>query len=231
MPHIDAASPQWRARIIETETFALVEQEAGEQSGDIPPVLCLGFPEPGAWRVLDDLAQSFRLIALAPAAVPLGEAEELDASSFAREALACANRLGLKRFSVLARGDEDHAALCLALTAPECVTGIALIAPDLHSRDGAAQDAHLMERLAHVRTPVLAMFGALDRVATPHTARLWRERVPACHILFLRNASAQVECERPHALARAAGTFLRAPDAFKIARNNAWRVADWMESP
>lgn len=228
MSHIEAASPQWRARIIETEAFALIEQEAGEQTSDCPPVLCLGFPEPGAWRVLDDLAQSFRLIALSPAAAPLGESEELDAHSFAREALACANRLGLRRFSVLARGDEDHAALCLALTAPQCVAGLALIAPDLHSRDGAAQDAQLMERLAHVATPVLAMFGALDRIMTPHAARLWRERLPACHILFLRDASAKVECERPRALARAAGAFLRAPEAFKIARD---KGRDWMESP
>jgi pimeloyl-ACP methyl ester carboxylesterase len=181
--------------------------------------------------VLDDLAQSFRLIALAPAAVPLGASEQLDAHSFAREALACANRLGLKRFSVLARGDEDHAALCLGLLAGERVTALALIAPDLHSRDGAAQDAQLMEQLGQVRTPALALFGALDRIATPHTARALRERLPACHILFLRDASAQVDCERPHALARATSAFLRAPDAFKIARDRDWRDTDWMESP
>jgi hypothetical protein len=119
--------------------------------------------------VLDDLAQSFRLIALAPVAVPLSASEQLDEHSFAREALACANRLGLKRFSVLARDDEDHAALCLGLLAGERMTALALIAPDLHSRDGSAQGAQLMEQLGQVHTPALALFGALDRIATPHT--------------------------------------------------------------
>ena len=208
MPDAHAASPRWRARIIETHAFALVEQEAGQHAGDCPPVVCLGFPEPAASRMLDDLAQNFHLIALAPAAVPLSASEDLDAHAFAREALACADRLSLARFSVLARGDDNHAALCMALIAPQRVAGMALIAPDLHSRDGAAQDAQLMEKLAQVRAPVLAMFGALDRLANPH---LWRERLPACHVVFFANAGLQPDRERPHALARAAGAFLRTP--------------------
>ena len=71
MPDAHVAAARWRARIIETHAFALVEQEAGQQAGDCPPVVCLGFPKPAASRMLDDLAQSFHLIALAPAAVPL----------------------------------------------------------------------------------------------------------------------------------------------------------------
>jgi hypothetical protein len=49
----DTPSPQWRARIIETQAFALIEQEAGE-AGEFPPILCIGFDYPGAcstiWR-------------------------------------------------------------------------------------------------------------------------------------------------------------------------------------
>lgn len=206
MPDTHAASLRWSARIIETNAFALLEQEAGPQAGDHAPILCLGFSDPAASRVLDDLAQNFRLIALAPAAVPLSAAEALDAHSFALEALAFANRLGLVRFNVLARGDDNHAALCLALIEPQRVTGVALIAPDLHSRDGAAQDAQLMEKLAQVRAPVLAIFGA-----NPHHARLWRERLPACQVMFFANAGSQPDRERPHALARAAAAFLRTP--------------------
>ena len=208
MPDAHVAAARWRARIIETHAFALVKQEAGQQAGDCPPVVCLGFPEPAASRMLDDLAQSFHLIALAPATVPLSASEELDAHAFAREALACIDRLSLARFSVLARGDDNHAALCLALIAPHRMAGMALIAPDLHSRDGAALDAQLMEKLAQVRAPVLAMFGALDRSANPH---LWRERLPACHVVFFASAGSQPDRERPHALASAAGAFLRTP--------------------
>ena len=206
MPDAHVAAARWRARIIETHAFALVEQEAGQQAGDCPPVVCLGFPEPAASRMLDDLAQSFHLIALAT--VPLSASEELDAHAFAREALACIDRLSLARFSVLANGDDNHAALCLALIAPHRMAGMALIAPDLHSRDGAALDAQLMEKLAQVRAPVLAMFGALDRSANPH---LWRERLPACHVVFFASAGSQPDRERPHALASAAGAFLRTP--------------------
>jgi hypothetical protein len=52
------------------------------------------------------------------------------------------------------------------------------------------------------------MFGALDRSANPH---LWRERLPACHVVFFASAGSQPDRERPHALASAAGAFLRTP--------------------
>lgn len=203
-PLQEGPPPEWRARVIETGDFALTEMEAG----DGPPVFCLGFEDPEASRLLDDLAQRFRLIALAPAAAPLSDAPELDAHAFARETLACADRLGVGRFMLLARNDEDHAALCLALTSPERVEAIALLAPDLHSRDGAAEDAELLERLCDVKAPVLAAFGGLDRFITPQTARAWRERLPDCRIAFVRDAGREVDVERPHATARLTTEFL-----------------------
>ena len=199
-----APAPHWRARVIETGDFALDEQEAGAG----PPLLCLGFDDPQASRLLDDLAASFTLISLNAAAASLGASDALDAHGFARAALDCADRLALKRFPVLARGDEDHAALCLSLLAPQRVCAVALLAPDLHSRDGAAEDAELLERLREVATPVLAVFGAMDRVATPATARLWRERLPDAKMVFVQDAAQDVDRERPRATARVVADFM-----------------------
>ena len=194
---------RWREAVIETQGFALREREAGTGH----PVICLGFDEPEASRLLDDLAGSFRLVSLTPAAVPLGDAE-LDSHALARETLACADRLGVERFCLLARGDEDHVALCLAIAAPERVGCIALLAPDLHSRDGAAEDAALIDRLGEVRAPVLAVFGALDRAASSQTARLWGERIPRCKIALASDAGRDVDIERPHHAAKIIAEFL-----------------------
>ncbi|HEY8578438.1 MAG TPA: hypothetical protein VIL72_01030, partial [Beijerinckiaceae bacterium] len=117
------------------------------------------------------------------------------------------DRLGLTRFAALARSDEDHVALCLSLIAPERVCAVALLSPDLRSRDGAVEDAALIERLGDVKTPVVAAFGALDRIATPNTARLWRERLPDARIVFVQDAT-EVERDRPHATARLVRDFL-----------------------
>jgi len=197
-------APEWREAVIETDDFALREREAGLG----PPVICLGFEEPECSRLLDDLAASFRLIALSPAAAPLSAAPGLDSHALARETLACADRLGIKRFCILARGDEDHAALCLSIAAPQRVGCVALLAPDLHSRDGAAEDAALIDRLGEVKAPVLALFGALDRAGGGQTARLLRERIPACRIALAPEAGAEVDVERPRLAARVIGDFL-----------------------
>lgn len=197
-------APRWREAVIETPDFALCEREAGEG----PPVICLGFDEPEASRLLDGLAGSFRLVALSPAAVPLGASPNLDSHALARETLACADRLGLERFCILARGDEDHVALCLAIHAPGRVGCVALLAPDLHSRDGAAEDAALLDRLGEVNAPVLAVFGALDRGASLQTARLWGARIPQCRIALAPDAGRDVDIERPHHAAKMIAEFL-----------------------
>lgn len=204
---MDAApvhAPNWREAVIETPDFALREREAGAGK----PVICLGFDEPEASRLLDDLAGSYRLVALSPAAVPLGAAPDLDSHSLARETLACADRLGIERFCILARGDEDHVALCLAIAAPGRVGCVALLAPDLHSRDGAAEDAALIDRLGEVQAPVLALFGALDRAASSQTARLWGERIPRFKIARAADAGREVDIERPHHAAKMIADFL-----------------------
>lgn len=199
-----ALAPRWREAVIETPDFALRERETGAGR----PVVCLGFDDPERSRLLDYLSGCFRLVALTPAAVPLGASEELASHDLARETLACADRLGLRTFCVLARGDEDHVALCLAITAPERIGCVALVAPDLHSRDGAAEDAALIDRLGEVRAPVLALFGALDRAASPRTARLWGARIPRFRIALAPGAGRDVDVERPRHAASAVADFL-----------------------
>jgi pimeloyl-ACP methyl ester carboxylesterase len=199
-------APKWREAVIETRDFALRERETGAGR----PVICLGFDEPESFRLLDHLSGAFRLVALTPAAVPLGASEELASHDLARETLACADRLGLRRFCVLARGGEDHVALCLAITAPERIGCVALVAPDLHSRDGAAEDAALIDRLGEVNAPVLALFGALDRGASLQTARLWGARISRFRVALAPAAGRDVDIESSRHAASIIAEFLGA---------------------
>ncbi len=215
--HDDSHRVEWRARALECRDFAMEAQEAGAGA----PTLCLGFADPASCRLLDDLARGLHLIALAPAALPLDGAPALESADLARHALTCADSLGHGLFAIVARGDEDHAALRLALLAPQRVSALALLAPDLHSHDGPAGDADLLDAIAHLRAPALAAFGALDRAAA-RNARLLRERLPHCRIALLRDAGEEVERERPHALARMIAAFLRAPHAFSTFDDPAW---------
>ena len=216
-PAARAQPAGWSARTIECAGFAMQAHESG--AGD--DALCLGFADPPACRMLEDLAARLRLSALAPACAPLEGPPDLHSTALAACALACAHDLGLKEFAVLARGDADHAALRLALRAPERVRALCLLSPDLHSGDGAAGDAELLESLAQVRAPTLAAFGALDRAA-PRNARLMRERLPDCRVALLHDAAEEPEAVRPHALARMICAFLGAPHSFSATQDPAW---------
>lgn len=160
----------WSARTIECAGFAMQAHESG--AGD--DALCLGFADPPACRMLEDLAARLRLSALAPACAPLEGPPDLDSTALAACALACAHDLGLKEFAVLARGDADHAALRLALRAP-------------HAR----APARLSRRPAARRS-------RRSRSRAPPCARAHDLRLSGRSAFFLRDARSSLDPRTPH---------------------------------
>lgn len=81
---------------------------------------------------------------------------------------------------------------------------------------GPARDAEFEKRLARLQTPVLALFGTLDRVIPPEVGRLYKEIVPNCHIIMVYDAAHAIDADRPEAVASVADDFLRRQDRFLV---------------
>ena len=73
------------------------------------------------------------------------------------------------------------------------------------------------ERLAGVEVPTLAIFGTRDRLTPPELGRIYREKMPHCHLVLLYDAGHEAAAERPEALASLVKDFLERRDAFIVA--------------
>jgi pimeloyl-ACP methyl ester carboxylesterase len=66
--------------------------------------------------------------------------------------------------------------------------------------------------------PTLVLLGTRDDVVPPAMARLYKERIPACHLVFVYDAAHTIGRDRPEAFAEVVGDFLERHDAFVISR-------------
>jgi pimeloyl-ACP methyl ester carboxylesterase len=124
--------------------------------------------------------------------------------------------LGLDRFDLVGKGHEARAALEFALAQPERLRALVLLGP---TAIGAGDDG-LTRRLAELKPPSLALFGTRDRDAPPETARRYRERIPGCNLVFVYDAGAAMDDERPEAVAAVIEEFLERHDRFLVSRES-----------
>ncbi|HEY1292441.1 MAG TPA: alpha/beta hydrolase [Chloroflexota bacterium] len=73
------------------------------------------------------------------------------------------------------------------------------------------------QRLAGVEVPTLAIFGTRDRLTPPELGRIYREKMPHCHLVLLYDAGHEAAAERPEALAGLVKDFLERREAFIVA--------------
>ena len=83
---------------------------------------------------------------------------------------------------------------------------------------GPDRDAALEDRLRHVATPTLVLFGTLDSVIPPAMGRIYSELMPNSHLVFVYDAGHSIAAERPEAFAEVVVDFLERGDAFLISR-------------
>lgn len=81
---------------------------------------------------------------------------------------------------------------------------------------GPPRDAEFEARLTALETPVLALFGTLDRVIPPDVAHVYREIMPNCHLVMVYDAAHAIDSDRPEAVASVAEDFLRRQEMFLV---------------
>jgi pimeloyl-ACP methyl ester carboxylesterase len=120
--------------------------------------------------------------------------------------------LGLDTFNLIATSIASGMALRLALQAGPRVTAVVLEAP------AGDRDAELECRLPAFSTPTLVLCGTRDRGDAAVMGRLYKALLPACHLVFVYDATDAIGADRPEAFAEVVGDFLERHEAFVISR-------------
>jgi len=81
---------------------------------------------------------------------------------------------------------------------------------------GPPRDPAFEARLRELETPVLALFGTVDRVTPPEAAHLYRELLPNCHNVMVYDAAHAIDADRPEALASVVEDFLKRQARFLV---------------
>lgn len=83
---------------------------------------------------------------------------------------------------------------------------------------GPDRDAELESRLRDLTTPVLVLFGTLDRMIPPDMGRFYTELIPTSHLVFVYDAGHAIGTDRPEAFTDVVSDFLERHEAFVISR-------------
>jgi pimeloyl-ACP methyl ester carboxylesterase len=83
------------------------------------------------------------------------------------------------------------------------------------------RDPDLPSRLRELTVPSLALFGTKDRIAAPDDARLYRDLMPKCNLIFVYDAAHALDADRPEAVAEVVADFLKRQDQFLVAAESA----------
>ena len=83
---------------------------------------------------------------------------------------------------------------------------------------GPGRDAALEERMRGMETPVLVLFGTMDRIVPSEMGRHYKALLPHCHLIFVYDAGHAPGAERPEAFTEAVTDFLARQEAFVVTR-------------
>jgi pimeloyl-ACP methyl ester carboxylesterase len=75
-------------------------------------------------------------------------------------------------------------------------------------------------RMAEVNVPTLVVFGTRDRLTPPELGRIYREKMPRCHLVLLYDASHDAAGDRPEAFANLVVDFLERGEAFIVTQRS-----------
>jgi pimeloyl-ACP methyl ester carboxylesterase len=83
---------------------------------------------------------------------------------------------------------------------------------------GLDRDQPLEDRMRALPTPVLVLFGTLDRVIPPEMGRHYKALLPNAHLVFVYDAGHLIAAERPEAFTEVVADFLDRREAFLISQ-------------
>jgi pimeloyl-ACP methyl ester carboxylesterase len=85
---------------------------------------------------------------------------------------------------------------------------------------GPPRDEELEDRLSDLPVPVLVVVGTEDRMLPPEMARIYREKIPNCNLVFVYDAAHEVDADRPEAFVSLVDDFLERQEAFLVNRTS-----------
>jgi len=124
--------------------------------------------------------------------------------------------LSLGPFNLMGTSSSAGTAVGVALRASAGVTALVLEAPTTIRPE--ARDAELERRLAELTTPTLVLLGTEDTVVPSAAGRIYKEKLPAGHLVFVYGAGHAISTDRPEAFAEVVIDFLERREAFVISR-------------
>jgi len=126
--------------------------------------------------------------------------------------------LGIDHFSIMADSSGAELALRMAIERPQQIDAVVLLAPPAPHVTEPIRDVEFEESLASLEIPVLVMIGTNDRVGSPASAGIYREKLRNFHLIMVYGAGAAIDTDRPEAVAALIDDFLARGGAF-IVRN------------
>ena len=78
------------------------------------------------------------------------------------------------------------------------------------------RDPDLEDQLPDLRVPTLVLFGTLDRSIPPEMGRIYREKMPNCHLVLVYDAGHALDMDRPEAFASVVNDFVSRREGFIV---------------
>jgi hypothetical protein len=123
--------------------------------------------------------------------------------------------VGPNSYSLIGIGRGVIPAITLATAASDQVNRLVLLSPP-HSLEATPQAADL----AQIKAPALVVVGTRENSGTVKAARLCRERIPSCHLMFLYGAGPVNGTDRAPAYVELVTDFLDKGEQFVIVRDS-----------
>jgi pimeloyl-ACP methyl ester carboxylesterase len=85
---------------------------------------------------------------------------------------------------------------------------------------GPDRDPELESRMPGLDLPTLVLFGTSDQQIPPAMGRVYREKLPRCHLVYVYDAGHSIDADRPEAFASVVGEFLEQGESFIVKRES-----------
>jgi pimeloyl-ACP methyl ester carboxylesterase len=172
-----------------------------EMGTGTPVVYLEGAGAPPEAALMSALALRFRVVAPSlPASGARQEAELL--RRFIREVIG-------GPVHVIAESEAGAVGCWLAITEPELVQSLVLVAPE--------SDADLRARLPEIAAPTLIVWGTADEVAAPESGQVYLQRIPNSYRILMYGATHSVPTSACRRFVALTTDFIERGDRFVVA--------------
>ena len=140
--------------------------------------------------------------------------------------------IGIDSFSLIGSSFGANVALWLAIQQPETVRALILASPTARLGEASATapagqsaglppEDQLRRQMETLTVPTLVLFGAEDRIVPPEAGRAYKERLPNCYYVLVRDAGHALEDDQPGTFVSLVSDFIDRPGGFTVDQRSA----------